>query len=163
MGWKFRAVSAIMGCMTEDAQKPKEEPLTLPGRIVVVDDDNDIRKLVRRGLEVTGQDIVLVTCSTGQELLSRFRELQPDVLILDLVLGDMDGPTLLQSLSGITEAGYTTPVIFLTGKSKLIMVEDYRHLGVIGVIHKPFEIRTLAAEVAAMWKAYQMDRGEVLE
>jgi CheY-like chemotaxis protein len=151
-----------MGCMAEDAQKPKEEPLTLPGRIVVVDDDELVRRMVRKALEKTGQDIVLVTCSTGQELLSRFRELQPDVIILDMMLNDMTGVDVVEALSQINE-GYSTAVIFLTAKTKLTMAEDYRHLGVIGVIHKPFEIETLAAEVAAMWKAYQMDRGEVLE
>lgn len=144
--------------MSDEASKP----IILPGRIVVIDDDADTRRKLQLGLEVTGQDIVLVNCSTGQELLSRFRELQPDVIIVDLVLRDMDAPALLQSLSAITN-GYTTPVIFLTGKSRMIMVEDYRHLGVIGVIHKPFELRTLAGEVAGLWRAYLVDKGEVLE
>lgn len=136
--------------------------MPLPERIVYVDDDKLLRKTVQQALEKAGQDIVLVTCSTGQELLSRFRELQPDVILLDLIMPDMDGPEVLERLSEARD-GFVTPVIFVTKKSKVVMTEEYKRLGVIGVIHKPFNPDKLPQAVAAMWKAHRMETGELNE
>jgi len=121
-----------------------------PKRIVYVDDDQTMRGLVRECLERSGEDIVLVTCSNGEELMSRIRELQPDLILLDMVMPDMDGPATLEALKSDRDSA-NIPVIFLTGKSKLVMVEDYRSLGALGVIHKPFEPKLFPELIKEMW------------
>ena len=124
-----------------------------PQRIVFVDDDASIRKLARRILENYDPTLVLVTCATGQELLSRFRELQPDVVLLDLKMPGMTGPDVVETLRDKAD-GRDIPIIIVTG-FPVEMTEEYKRLGVIGVIQKPFYAATLPAEIEAMWTAHK--------
>lgn len=120
-----------------------------PQRIVFVDDEPDVRRIVREALERAGRDLALVTCSGGEELLTRLRELQPDLILLDLKMKKMTGPDILQALRQHSE-GANVPVIFMTG-TRVEMTDDYKNLGVIGVLHKPFDIAALPGQIAELW------------
>ena len=122
----------------------------LPDRIVYVDDDLDMREIIRQVFERAEYEGAFATCSSGQELLSRLRVLQPELILLDLVMPDMDGPDVLEKLQ-LSEEGKLASVIFMTGHTKLEMTEHYKKLGVIGVIHKPYEIGELLKIIEDIW------------
>lgn len=124
-----------------------------PKRFVYVDDDSDLRRVVRMVIEKIHPDIMLVTCGTGEELIRRLRELQPDLILLDLRMPDMNGPDVLHELRA-REDGASIPVILVTSMTKLTMLDDYKELGVIGVIHKPFEVMNLNEIIAELWKKF---------
>ncbi len=121
-----------------------------PYRIVCVDDDIKTRKQVREALEATDHDVILVTCGGGEELLDRLQELQPSLIIMDLLMPDMNGPDILDALHR-HKHGKDVRVIFLTAHEKILMVDDYKSLGVIGVIKKPFDPKTFAEEIQELW------------
>ena len=125
----------------------------LPERIVHVDDDMTVRTLVRESLDRAEGEVILVACSNGQELISRLRELQPDLILLDLVMPEMSGPDTVAALRDDPD-GKDVPVIFMTGRSQVEMTEDYKHLGVIGVIHKPFSPNELPDQIGALWSEH---------
>ncbi len=124
-----------------------------PKRLVFVDDEQDVRRIVRDIIERVYPDIMLVTCSGGEELLSRLRELQPDLLLLDLRMPDMSGPDVVHALRA-REEGANVPVIFITGATKVTMTDEYKDLGVIGVIHKPFDVMKLPEIIGEMWRDF---------
>ncbi|GJL85217.1 MAG: response regulator [Micavibrio sp.] len=121
-----------------------------PERVVCIDDDIDLRQLVRVSLEEAEEDIVLVTCGSGEEFIARIRELQPDLILLDMLMPDMSGPDLMEKLRDMPDAT-GVPFIFLTGKAKLVMTDHYKALGAIGVIHKPFDPVELPNVIREMW------------
>lgn len=125
----------------------------LPGRIVYVDDDFDVRQIVRAAFENYDKDkkVVMATCGGGQELISRLRELQPGLILLDLHMPEMNGPDTVDALRE-HEDGKDIPIIFLTGKKKVVMEDHYRNLGVIGIIYKPFDSDTLPQDVFKLWQ-----------
>ncbi len=124
-----------------------------PKRLVFVDDEKDVRRVVRDIIERIHPDIMLVTCATGEELLNRLRELQPDLILLDLRMPDMSGPDIVHELRA-REEGASVPVIFMTGATKIAMNDEYKELGVIGVIHKPFEVMKLPEDIGTLWRAF---------
>ncbi|MGC4106217.1 MAG: response regulator [Thermomicrobiales bacterium] len=85
-------------------------PAPLP-RVLVVDDEDNITFLVSRALQLAGMDTVSV--ATGQEALDLVGEWRPDAIVLDVMLPDVDGFTVLQR---IRDRGQRTPVVFLTAR-----------------------------------------------
>jgi CheY-like chemotaxis protein len=114
-------------------------------KILIVDDDEDIRIVSEVVARRIGQwDVVLA--ASGEEALERAGEEQPDVILLDVMMPGMDGPTTLQHLrSGSRTADI--PVIFLTARAQSHEVERYLALGADGVIVKPFEAMTLPDQI----------------
>ncbi len=124
-----------------------------PMRIVHVDDDPDMRDIVKMSLmrAVDDEDFVIVSCPDGNELLTRIRELTPELIIMDLSMPKMDGPEMIKWL--LKSPDYDNPsIIFLTGKEKVEMLDDYKRLGVIGVIHKPFSPKELPGKIRELWQ-----------
>ncbi len=127
-----------------------------PKRLVYVDDEQSVRHVVREALERLDPDIILVTCSGGAELMSRLRELQPDLILLDLKMPDMSGPDIIDALHKRPE-GANIPVLFITG-TKVEMTDEYKNLGVIGVIHKPLDVLKLRETIGKFWAEYMESR-----
>ncbi|HOO81336.1 MAG TPA: response regulator [Alphaproteobacteria bacterium] len=125
----------------------------LPERIVYVDDEQDLREILRVTLESFGYEGALATCGSGKELLQRLRVLQPELILLDLKMPDMDGPATIAQLK-MHEMGRNIPIVFVTGSIKLEMLERYKPLGVIGVIHKPLDLGALTDNISALWCEY---------
>ncbi|HMO57042.1 MAG TPA: response regulator [Roseiflexaceae bacterium] len=124
--------------------------------ILLVEDDPDIQAVAQLALEAVGGYSVVV-CSSGNEALSVVAELQPSVILLDVMMPGIDGPTTLQSLQESGTLG-DTPVIFMTARVQPQEIIEYRRLGAIDVIVKPFDPMSLAATVAQIWERYHNER-----
>lgn len=136
-----------------------------PGRVVFVDDDTDIRQVVRESFQVSevAKGVVIATCGSGEELLKRLNELQPALILLDLHMPNMNGIDFIHTLREHKD-GRDIPVIFLTGETRVKMKKEYEDIGVIGVIHKPFDVKTLPQQAFAIWNSegFTGEDGQVL-
>ncbi|MEL0021402.1 MAG: response regulator [Rickettsiales bacterium] len=118
-------------------------------KILYVEDEPDIQAVARIALETVG-NYTLEVCSSGQEALDRAVAFGPDLILLDVMMPGLDGPdTLLElrKLDGLTDK----PVIFMTAKVMDSEVQRYLDIGAIGVIPKPFDPMSLAAQVRSIW------------
>lgn len=113
--------------------------------VLVVDDEPDLRIIARIALEsVGGWRTTLV--ASGPEALEHARRDSPDVILLDVMMPSMDGPSTLAQLRADPQTA-DIPVIFLTAKVQGVEVERFLALGVAGVLRKPFDPMKLADEV----------------
>jgi CheY-like chemotaxis protein len=112
---------------------------------MVVEDEEDIRRLVRLSLERLGGWEVL-DVGSGEEALLTAPGWHPDVVLLDVMMPGVDGPTVLQRLRGRPSTS-TAQVIFLTARIQSAEVDRYLELGAAGVIAKPFDPVTLPKEI----------------
>jgi CheY-like chemotaxis protein len=114
-------------------------------KVLLVDDEDDIRTIGQLSLSrVGGWQTVLA--SSGADAVSKAAAEAPDLILLDVMMPGMDGPTTLGKLRA-QEATATTPVIFMTAKIQKQEVARYLELGAVGVIGKPFDPMTLPAEI----------------
>lgn len=116
--------------------------------VLVIDDEDDIREVAQVSLEALGGWNVL-TASSGDQGIQRAASDKPDAILLDVMMPGMDGPTTFQKLQA-EEATRNIPVIFLTAKVQAADRQRFAHLGVAGVIAKPFDPMTLASDMAAL-------------
>lgn len=119
-------------------------------RILYVEDEPDIRMVARLALETVGGFTVEV-CSSGREALAKIATFQPQLVLLDVMMPDMDGPTTLVKLRELSDFA-ATPVIFMTAKVQPREVASYKQLGAVDVIPKPFDPMTLARAVENIWQ-----------
>ena len=122
-------------------------------RIMHVEDDPSIQAVAKVALEVVG-GFTVETCSGGEEALKGFDAFQPQLILLDVMMPGMDGPTTLQHLKSLIDIT-VTPVVFLTAKVQPQELKRYRELGAIGVIIKPFDPMQLANQVKALWSEHK--------
>ena len=115
-------------------------------KILIVDDEDDIREVARVSLEMVGGWDVLVAGS-GSEGLAEAKIGQPDAILLDVMMPDMDGPTTFQRLQADAATRHI-PVILLTAKVQAADHLRFAELGVSGVLAKPFDPLTLPRQVA---------------
>ncbi|MFZ6774782.1 response regulator [Undibacterium sp. SXout7W] len=119
--------------------------------ILYVEDDRDIQTVAQIALEVVG-GLSLKTCSSGTAALEAIKDgFLPDLLLLDVMMPVMDGPTTLAELRKLPVT-QSTPVIFMTAKVQSTEMEYYQSLGAIGVIAKPFDPMDLSAQVQKIWQ-----------
>lgn len=114
--------------------------------VLHVDDEPDIREVAAMSLEID-EGISLTSAASGTEALDLLqRDLRPDVILLDVMMPELDGPGTLAQLRKLP--GHEgTPVIFMTARAQSSEVNRYIALGAIGVIVKPFDPMSLAASV----------------
>ena len=124
----------------------------MPKRILVIDDEDDIREAAQLSLEMTtGWDVV--SAASGAAGIEAARARRPDAILLDVMMPEMDGPTTFHHLRS-DAATAAIPVILLTAKAQSSDRSRFMDLGVDGVLTKPFDPLTLGSEVAAAldWK-----------
>jgi two-component system OmpR family response regulator len=114
-------------------------------RILLVEDDPDIRSVARLALEATGGHTVQA-CESGREALATAPRFAPDLVLLDVMMPEMDGPATLRALRELPETAQT-PIIFMTAKVQPQEVARYRNLGAVGVVAKPFDPMTLSRQI----------------
>jgi CheY-like chemotaxis protein len=119
-------------------------------KILYVEDEPDIRLIAELALESIG-GFTLEVCESGADALAKGQHFAPDLLLLDVMMPEMDGPTTLQALRRLPGLE-ATPVIFMTAKVQAQEIAEYRDLGALDVIAKPFDPMTLAAQVEAIWQ-----------
>ncbi len=119
-------------------------------KILIIDDDADIRAIARLSLSRVG-GMEVIEAAGGADGVRIARDEQPDVILLDMMMPMMDGSETFAALRS-QPATAMTPVIFLTAKAVGAEVERIRALGAEGVLIKPFDPRTLPEDVRALVK-----------
>jgi DNA-binding response OmpR family regulator len=115
-------------------------------RLLLVDDDPEIRTSVRVGFELQWRDVEILEASTGAEGLQLVEERRPDLVLLDVGLPDLDGFAVLRELRAFT----AVPVIMLTARDEPIDRVRGLEAGADDYIAKPFDHLELMARVRAV-------------
>ncbi|WP_409020875.1 response regulator [Brevundimonas vesicularis] len=111
-----------------------------------VDDEADIREVAALSFEVDPMT-TYASAASGEEALSILdKGLRPDVILLDVMMPGMDGPTVFKHVRQRPELK-RSQIIFMTARAQGSEVADYKALGAIGVIIKPFDPMRLMQEV----------------
>lgn len=116
--------------------------------VLLVDDDADIRTIAELSLARVG-GLETRLAGSGHEGVALASTEQPDVILLDMMMPDLDGLATLELLRA-DPATSSIPVIFMTAKVQQRDIGDYRDAGAVGVIAKPFDPLALADEVRAI-------------
>jgi two-component system alkaline phosphatase synthesis response regulator PhoP len=124
-----------------------------PKRILIIDDEDDIREVAALALDCAG-DFEVTTASGGLTGLKTAHDFRPDLILLDVMMPELDGPSVYRLLAA-DEVTRSIPVIFLTAKVQAADRGSLRSLGALGIIAKPFDPLRLAEEIAALagWTA----------
>ena len=114
--------------------------------ILLIDDEETIQEVVQVGIGIeTGWQVAIA--SSGLEGINLAQNQQPDVILLDVMMPDMDGIDTLSQLK-TNDKTCAIPVIFLTAKAQAEEKNQFQSLGVVDVITKPFNSMTLASQIA---------------
>jgi two-component system OmpR family response regulator len=125
--------------------------------ILIVDDDPNIRELVRVFLRNEGFDIY--EASDGMEALAKLETLKADLVILDVMMPNMDGWELCREL----RASYDVPLLMLTAKGETAQKIKGFQLGTDDYLVKPFEPLELVARVKALLKRYRIATSQTVQ
>lgn len=118
-------------------------------KLMLVEDDNDIRTVAAMALEMVG-GLKVCACQSGSAALAAMKEFAPQLVLLDVMMPDMSGPDVLRALrQDPLTAGL--PVVFMTAKVQTEEIQELRRLGALEIIAKPFDPMTLADQVKAIW------------
>jgi CheY-like chemotaxis protein len=130
-------------------QNKTYKPLTT---ILYAEDESDIREIAKISLEEIG-GFKVIYCKNGIEALEKAKLYRPDLILLDVMMPEMDGPTALRELR---ELSYykSLPAIFMTAKIQPDEIAKYKELGVIDVISKPFDPMKLSDMISTIWERY---------
>ncbi len=120
-------------------------------RVLYVEDEPDIQAVARIALQTVGGFTVQI-CSSGEEALREVKAFGPDLILLDVMMPGMDGPGTLAALRA-TPGLEQLPVVFMTAKVQPSEVAQYKSLGALDVIPKPFDPMKLAEQVRRIWSA----------
>jgi len=117
----------------------------LSRRILIIDDEDDIRQVAALSLEtVAGWDVIVA--NSGAQGLLRAAEHLPDAILLDVMMPGMDGPTTFRELRK-NPVTAKIPVLLLTAKVQGADQRRFADLGVEAVLLKPFDPLTLATQM----------------
>jgi diguanylate cyclase (GGDEF)-like protein len=128
----------------------KGEPKKLLRTLMYVDDDPDIREIVEMSLGLDA-DLRVLSSDGGERALVKMRVEKPDLVVLDVMMPSIDGPTMLKRMRADPDLRHI-PVIFMTAKSDPLETARLRETS-IGVIAKPFDPMALGGQVMALWSA----------
>lgn len=121
-------------------------------RVLYVEDEPDIQAIAQLALEMVG-GLTVKICASGTEAMAQAAGFAPDMILLDVMMPEMDGPTTFTALRAQPELA-DTPVAFMTAKVQPDEIAELKALGALDVITKPFDPMTLADEVRAIWKQH---------
>ncbi len=119
-------------------------------KILYIDDDKDLQPLVKIGLKKLDPPVDLKCYTSPKSALKDIEEINPDLILSDVMMPEMDGPAVLKTLRE-GETFKTTPFIFLTGHESEEDKQALIELGASGVISKPINPKKLAAAVQDIW------------
>ena len=134
--------------------------MTMTEKVLVVDDDTNIARILREYLEQAG--FTVFTAYDGNTALHTLRRERPDVLLLDLMLPDVDGWDLTRTIRDDRSLA-SLPIIMITARvddaDKIVGLE----LGADDYVTKPFNAREVVARVRALLRRRRLDRGDAPE
>ena len=122
--------------------------VSAPAHILVVDDEAEVRAILRTGLEAEGYAVS--EAATGADLMSRLDTQPIDLITLDLRLSGEDGFTLAREV----RAKHNVPIVMISGKGDMIDRVVGLELGADDYIAKPFHMREVLARVRAVLRRY---------
>lgn len=120
--------------------------------VLCVDDEDDIREVAQMSLETVG-GLTVTALNSGEEAVSKAESINPDVILLDVMMPKMDGPTTLKMLRQ-NSALDKIPIILMTARVQTAEIEEYLQLGAAGVVPKPFDPMTLTAKITEIWEKF---------
>ncbi len=113
--------------------------------ILIIDDEEDIKAIAQMGLEMAANWQV-ITADSGKEGLTKAIALQPEVILLDLMMPDWDGTETLKQLKNNQNTA-NIPVILMTAKTQQAIAPELANLELAGVITKPFRPLQLPEQI----------------
>jgi CheY-like chemotaxis protein len=114
-------------------------------RVLIIDDEVGIRKITQIALNaIAGWEVLMA--ESGPEGIAIAQTAQPDAILLDVMMPEMDGIATFENLQA-NGATQTIPVILLTAKAQLFERQQFTALGVTGVITKPFKAPELVQQM----------------
>ena len=120
--------------------------------ILCIDDEEDILEVASMCLEAVG-GLKVSRATSGNDGISVARQEKPDVILLDVMMPLMDGPTTLKKIMQ-DDSLKKIPVIFMTARAQPEEVKKYLSYGAIDVIEKPFDPMLLAQQVQQVWSRH---------
>ncbi len=123
--------------------------MTELSKILHVEDEPDIREVARLALETVG-GFAVESCDSGADAIAKAPAFRPDLVLLDVMMPGMDGPTTFERLRRVPGLE-KTPVIFMTAKAMPQEIERFKEMGALDVITKPFDPMGLADQVRRIW------------
>jgi CheY-like chemotaxis protein len=120
-------------------------------RILLVDDEADIRQIARLALEALG-GFEVRECASGLAAPQAVLDFEPQLILMDVMMPGQDGPHTLRVLR-TTPGMPQVPIVFMTAKVQPQEVSAFRGLGALDVIAKPFDPMTLAQTVRRIWES----------
>lgn len=128
----------------------------ITAKILVVDDDADIRKLLRLSLAMAGFQVSLA--EDGDQALRRIAEDPPDLVLCDILMPNLDGYETLAAIRSSPDHR-DLPVLIISAKGEVSAVRRALEAGANGYFVKPFELSDLLAEIQRQLKARGPSRG----
>ncbi len=120
-------------------------------RILIIDDEDDIREVASLSLEATAGWKIL-TANSGAQGIQIAVDEQPDAILMDVMMPGVDGPTTFREMQQLPSISHI-PVLLLTAKVQGVDKRRFADLGVTAVLFKPFDPLTLANQIteALQW------------
>jgi len=122
-------------------------------KILYVEDDPDIRQIVRMSLETLG-GYQVAACDSCADALRIVDDFDPELLLLDVMMPEVDGPATLRRLRE-TVSTDAAPAVFITAKVEAGDMRRYHQMGVVDVIVKPFDTIKLSAQLEQIWQQHR--------
>lgn len=119
-------------------------------RILYAEDEPDVQTIVEMTIQAMS-DYEIKICDNGKKLLDCVEDYNPNLILLDVMMPEMDGPTTFNNLQQ-NKNTKDIPVIFMTAKAQVHEVEKFKEIGALGVITKPFDPMSLCDEILEIWK-----------
>lgn len=119
-------------------------------KVLYAEDEADIRSVTEMVLD--GEEgFELTSCVDGQDALEKAVSMTPDLILLDVMMPGIDGPTTMKKLRELPHLS-NTPVIFMTAKVQPAEIAEYKGLGALGVVSKPFDPMQLADDIRNLYE-----------
>jgi CheY-like chemotaxis protein len=115
-------------------------------RVLIIDDEDDIREVAALSLEATAGWQIL-TAPSGTQGIEIAIAQQPDAILMDVMMPGVDGPSTFREMQQIPAIAHI-PVVLLTAKVQGVDKRRFADLGVAGVLFKPFDPLTLADQIS---------------
>lgn len=120
-----------------------------PLQVLHVDDDEGIRALIELSFSLAGDGVVRSSASGADALATLGSGYRPDVVLLDVMMPDMDGPGVMARMRELP-GHEATPVVFMTARAQSHEHDRFMALGAMGVITKPFDPIALAGQIRSL-------------
>ena len=121
-------------------------------RIMHIEDDESIRMITSLTLESVG-NLEVMSCESGKEGLEKFPDFKPQVLLLDVMMPEMDGPGTLEELNRQFDLSGIM-ILFMTAKVQQEELDHFRSIGGFDVIEKPFDPMSLSQKIQDNWQRF---------